>query len=84
MDLKTYLNQERGRKAALAKALGAYIGDIGCWAKGTKSVPLKFGAPIEAATEKMVTRQELFPDIWHIHWPELGKKKRSTTQTKEK
>ena len=71
MDLKTYLSQERGRQAALAKAIGAHAPDISRWADGTRPIPFRFGAPIEAATGGMVTRQEMFPDDWAQLWPEL-------------
>lgn len=71
MDLKTYLSQERGRAAALAKAIGAHSPDVSRWADGTRPVPVHFGAPIEKATEGAVTRQELFPIDWATIWPEL-------------
>lgn len=71
MELKTYLSQERGRAAALAKAIGAHSPDVSRWADGTRPVPVHFGAPIEKATEGAVTRQELFPGDWATIWPEL-------------
>jgi len=71
MDIKTYLSQERGRQASLAKAIGAHAPDISRWADGTRPVPVAHGAAIEAATGGLVTRQELFPDDWQRIWPEL-------------
>jgi len=72
MDIKTYLSQERGRQAWLAKAIGAHAPDISRWADGTRPVPVAHGAAIEAATGGLVTRKELFPDDWQRIWPELS------------
>lgn len=72
MNLKTYLSQGRGRQSALAKAIGAHAPDISRWADGSRPIPFHFGAPIEAATGKVVTRQEMFPDDWARLWPELA------------
>ena len=74
MDLKTYLSQERGRAAALARATGAFPGDISRWANGTRPIPFEFGAPIEAATGGLVTRQTMFPKSWQRNWPDYGKR----------
>jgi len=79
MDLKTYLSQERGRAAALAKAIGAHSPDVSRWADGTRPVPVHFGAPIEKATDGAVTRQELFPIDWATIWPELAHENRRAT-----
>jgi len=72
MDLKTYLSQERGRQAVLAKAIGTHAPDVSRWADGSRPIPLRFAAPIEAATAGAVTRQEMFPDDWAKLWPELA------------
>lgn len=71
MNLHDYLAQKRGRQAALAKAIGAYAPDISRWADGTRPIPFPFGAPIEKATQGLVTRKEMFPDDWERLWPEL-------------
>ena len=71
MDLKIYLSQERGRLAALAKAIGAHAPDVSRWADGKRPIPAIHGAAIEAATGGLVTRQEMFPDEWQRIWPEL-------------
>ena len=73
MDLKTYLSNERGRQAALAKSLNVHAPDVSCWADGKRSIPFKYGAPIELATGGLVTRKEMFPDDWERLWPELIK-----------
>jgi DNA-binding transcriptional regulator YdaS (Cro superfamily) len=81
MDLKTYLSQERGRAAALAKTIGAHSPDVSRWADGTRPVPVHFGAPIEKATEGAVTRKELFPNDWATIWPELDHGNRRATDS---
>lgn len=74
MDLKTFLNLQRGRQAQLAKVIGAHPPDISRWADGTRPIPVLYGAAIERATGGAVTRQEMFPDTWRSIWPELARK----------
>ena len=71
MNLHDYISQERGRQAALAKSIGAHAPDVSRWADGSRPIPDKYGAPIETATNGLVTRKEMFPDTWAIQWPEL-------------
>jgi DNA-binding transcriptional regulator YdaS (Cro superfamily) len=71
MNLSEYLSQERGRLASLAKALKAHAPDVSRWADGSRPIPVKYGAPIESATDGAVTRQEMFPHEWKTYWPEL-------------
>ena len=71
MNLQEYISQERGRQSALAKAIGAHAPDVSRWADGSRPIPDKYGAPIEIASGGLVTRKEMFPDTWHIVWPEL-------------
>lgn len=82
MNLSEYLSQERGRQAALAKAIGAHAPDISKWATGERPIPMPYGAQIETATGGMVTRQEMFPDDWPRLWPELTKSKHRATDPK--
>lgn len=72
MNLKNYLSQERGRQAALAKALGFHAPDISRWADGVRPIPVQYGAAIEKATDGMVTRKDMFPENWQLIWPELA------------
>ena len=72
MNLSTYLSQERGRQAALSKAIGAHAPDVSRWADGKRPIPFDYGAAIELATGGLVTRQEMFPDDWARLWPELA------------
>ncbi len=72
MKLNEWL-EPRGRKADLSRALGVQYQNVCAWQTGA-SVPIKYGAAIEAATGGAVTRQELFPDQWPAVWPELAAK----------
>lgn len=80
MNLSQYLNEKRGRQAALAKAIKAHAPDICRWADGTRPIPVAYGAAIEAATDGAVTRQEMFPSEWKAIWPELAKPARRRSQ----
>lgn len=78
MDLKTYLEKERGRMAQLCRAIGAHPPDMSRWASGERAIPVHFGAPIEKATGGLVSRREMFPENWSVMWPELAE--RSSTE----
>jgi DNA-binding transcriptional regulator YdaS (Cro superfamily) len=71
MKLQDYLNQERGRSLALAKAIGSHAPDISKWADGSRPVPIERCVAIEQATGGAVTRKDLRPDDWQRIWPEL-------------
>ena len=75
MNLSQYF-EARGRGAAtqLAEAIGAHSSDLSNWTSGQRPVPVKFAVAIESATSKSVTRKDLFPDEWHLIWPELAEK----------
>lgn len=73
MNLLNYLSQQRGRKVALAKAIGVPAPDVSRWLSGARPIPQKHGAAIESATGGLVTRQEMFPNDWQRYWPELAK-----------
>lgn len=77
MNLSDYLSQQRGRQAALAKAIGVKPPDIIRWRNGDRPIPTKYGAAIERATGGQVTRQELFPAEWEQIWPELARRRAS-------
>jgi DNA-binding transcriptional regulator YdaS (Cro superfamily) len=71
MNLHDYFTQERGRQAALAKAISAHAPDLSKWATGERPIPVAYGADIERATNGLVTRKDLFPEDWARFWPEL-------------
>ena len=76
MDLRTYLDAERGRLVKLATAISAHASDISAWANKKRPVPVPFGWPIERATAGSVTRIDLFPhDVIRDVWPELAQQK---------
>lgn len=72
--LKTWVNAEYGRQAALARHLNVSPPNIVCWLNGTKPIPMAHGAAIEQFTQGAVTRRDMFPDSWQRIWPELAEK----------
>ena len=75
MKLNDYLSRKRGRAAALARVLQVRSVMISQWRHNVKPVPVVRCTPIEQATGGNVTRKELRPDDWFVHWPELTGKK---------
>ncbi len=61
-----------GSKAALARAVGVKPPVIQQWIKGDRPIPAKRCVAIEKATNGAVTRQQLRPNDWEAHWPELA------------
>ncbi|ATF84589.1 Cro/Cl family transcriptional regulator [Burkholderia gladioli pv. gladioli] len=73
MDLRTYLDAERGRLVRLAEQIGAHASDVSAWANKKRPVPIPFGRPIEDATCAAVSRLDLFPpSVIRDVWPELA------------
>ena len=70
MKLRTYVSQQRGRAAWLARAIGVRPVMISQWMSG-KSVSVTSALAIEHATGGSVMRWDLRPDDWHLIWPEL-------------
>ncbi|AXF20517.1 Cro/Cl family transcriptional regulator [Burkholderia pyrrocinia] len=76
MDLRTYLDGERGRLVKLAEAIGAHTSDLSAWANRKRPVPIPFGWPIEIATLGVVGRLDLFSaDVIRKVWPDLAQPK---------
>jgi DNA-binding transcriptional regulator YdaS (Cro superfamily) len=73
MKLSEYLSN-RGAQSDLAKSMGVSPVLIHQWASELRQVPFERCMPIEIATGGAVTRKDLRPDDWHIHWPELVEK----------
>ncbi|HDR8927860.1 TPA: Cro/Cl family transcriptional regulator [Burkholderia vietnamiensis] len=72
MDLRTYLDAERGRLVKLAAAIDAHASDISAWANKKRPVPIPFGWPIERETRGLVRRSDLFPiNVIRSIWPDL-------------
>jgi DNA-binding transcriptional regulator YdaS (Cro superfamily) len=72
MDLKTYLDQERGRATKLAKEMGVSCSYISQLASGESPISVTRAVRIESLTDGLVTRKEMFPDDWEENWPELA------------
>ena len=73
MDLKTYVDQERGRQTSLANAIQAQPQLVWQWAN-VRQVPEDRCAAIERATDGAVTVEELRPDLTWVRvadkaWP---------------
>ena len=80
MNLKNWAGEERGRGLTLAKALGVQPPSVSDWITGKKPVPLAQCMPIERATGGAVTRRDLMPDTYLIHWPELDEAQQTPAQ----
>lgn len=63
MNLRTYLNQQRGRAAALGRALDVAPVLISQWANNSRPTPAERCPAIEKATDGAVTCEELRPDV---------------------
>lgn len=67
MELKTYIEQERGQASRLARAIGINSVLISQWASGVRQVPAERCPAIERATNCAVTCEELRPDVdWAV------------------
>ena len=76
MNLKTYIQNNRGSAKALAESLKVAPAFISQMASGHRSVSSINAVAIEKATKGEVTRKDLRPTDWKLHWPELiGKSK---------
>lgn len=72
MNLKEYIETQRGNASTLAAALGVSPSYLSQMAKeGGKVSPVR-AVEIEAATDGAVTRKDLRPDDWGRIWPELA------------
>lgn len=76
MQLKAYIQSERGKATALAGALDIPLSYLSQMASGNRAITAERASDIERFTGGVVTRKELFPSKWQRIWPELvgGKK----------
>ncbi|MBU3640961.1 YdaS family helix-turn-helix protein [Polynucleobacter sp. Fuers-14] len=75
MKLNEYLSsQGHGAISALAKAINGYPSDISSYIReaAPKPIPTKTCVAIEKVTQRVVTRQELRPNDYWLHWPDLA------------
>lgn len=71
MDLKTFIQAERGNGKTLADALGIPLSYLSQMASGDRAVTPERASAIERATSKQVMRWDVRPSDWHQIWPEL-------------
>lgn len=83
MDLKSWVEAERGRALALARAIDVPPSFVSKMVGGDKRVPIERCVPIERATAGAVTRKDLRPDDWAAIWPELAQAAAAQTTTTE-
>lgn len=63
MNLRTYIDQQRGQASALGRAIGVTPVLISQWANGRRPIPAERCPAIEKATSGEVTCEELRPDV---------------------
>ena len=80
MNLKSYIDAERGNGTSLAAALRIPISYLSQMASGNRAISPERAVAIEGATGGQVTRKELFPESWQRIWPELDRSKRTKPQ----
>lgn len=73
MDLRTWLSAERGRTARLAERMGIAPGYLSQMADGKRPIPIESWEVIEKATGDQVRRCDLWPETFHVIWPDLKK-----------
>lgn len=71
MQLRAYIQSERGNATTLAEALGIPLSYLSQMSSGERAVTAERASAIELHTRKAVTRQDLRPDDWQAIWPEL-------------
>ena len=79
MNFKTWIEAERGRAMALAKAIDVSQAFVSKMVNGEKSIPAEHCKAIEAFSSGEVTCQEMRPTDWHKYWPELAQVSQTTT-----
>lgn len=71
MDLRNWLDRERGRNARLAALTGIAPGYLSQMADGKRPIPHVVWQVIAEATDQQVQPWDLWPDEWHVIWPHL-------------
>lgn len=70
MELKIYLQRERGQTGALARHLGVASAWVSQWASGIRPIPPRYVRGIVTWTKGEVREWDLVTE-WHQIWPEL-------------
>lgn len=60
-----------GGVMSLAEKINASPQAIYFWRDGKRRLKPEMALAIEHATGERVTRADLMPTTWHVHWPEL-------------
>ncbi len=66
MDLKTYLEEHGVTQSELARRVGVTPGMVWQWINGHRPVAAEKVIPIEQATDGVVQRHEIRPDIYPL------------------
>ncbi|WP_327081139.1 transcriptional regulator [Polaromonas sp. CG_9.5] len=80
MELKKWVKLKHGRAKALAIFLKVPPSFVSKIVNGDKPVPFEHMAPIEAFTDRQVTRKEMLPNSWQVVWPELAQAQATPAQ----
>jgi DNA-binding transcriptional regulator YdaS (Cro superfamily) len=80
MNLKSWVEIERGRAIALAKAISVPPSFVSKMISGEKSIPAEHCQAIYKFTGGQVTIPEMRHD-YHKYWPELAKTPTQSNQT---
>jgi len=76
MELKQFISSARGNAKQLSEQINVSPAFLSQMASGIRSVSTKNAVAIENATNGKVTRKDLRPNDWKLHWPELAKGKK--------
>jgi DNA-binding transcriptional regulator YdaS (Cro superfamily) len=71
MDLREWLDQEKGRGARLAEAMGVSPAFVSQIVMRSRPAPAEHCVVIERESGGAVRRWEVRPSDWHRIWPEL-------------
>lgn len=79
MKLKSWIESERGRAMALARAIDVPPSFVSKMISGEKAIPAEHCQAIFAFTSGQVSIPEMRDD-WHKYWPELAPSLENTAQ----
>jgi DNA-binding transcriptional regulator YdaS (Cro superfamily) len=77
MNLAKYLEKKRISNIAFADSVGVSTGMVSQWLSGHRPVSTDKCVLIEKITEYEVKRQDLRPDDYWLHWPDLKAPKKA-------
>lgn len=79
MKFNQWVNEQRGRSLAIARAVGVTPPVVSHWTTGKKAIPAEHCQAIFRFTGGEVTIPEMRDD-WHKYWPELAEVKAIPSQ----